>query len=104
MAKRNARSGIKADLLSQLKRNGTVTKFYTDLVGDYMEMYDAKNKLAEDIQERGVTVAYYSNNGTVNIKKNESVGEFLKVNAQMIKLLDSMGIVPAPEVEEDDEM
>ena len=83
MAKRNARSGIKADLLSQLKRNGTVTKFYTDLVGDYMEMY---------------------NNGTVNIKKNESVGEFLKVNAQMIKLLDSMGIVPAPEVEEDDEM
>ena len=40
----------------------------------------------------------------MNIKKNESVGEFLKVNAQMIKLLDSMGIVPAPEVEEDDEM
>lgn len=105
MAKNSLRLEIKKDLLEQLERNGTIGKHYKDLVDDYMEMWDAKNLLADDIKMRGAVVKYTSNNGTVNKRKNESVGEFLKVNAQMSKLLDCIGIKPAQaEDDDDDEM
>lgn len=87
------RETIQQDLLDQLERSGTTGAFYADLVDDYMEMWDAKNMLTADIRERGVTVTYYTQAGE-NIKKNESVGELVKLNAQMLKLLCSLGIEP----------
>lgn len=95
MAKTSLRKEIKRDLLDQLERNGTIGKYYLDLVDDYMKLWDTKNLLIADIDERGAVVNYVSNNGTINKKKNESVGDLLKVNAQMTKLLDSLGIEPA---------
>ena len=89
------REAIEADLLDQLARNGTVGEYYTDLVSDYMDMWDTKNKLIKDIEERGAVVDYESNAGKINKRKNESVNEFLKVNAQMTKLLDAIGISPS---------
>ena len=89
------RNQIESDLLDQLERNGTVGNHYKDLVCDYMSMWDTKNLLADDIKKRGAVVNYESNNGTVNKRKNDSVGELVKVNLQMIKLLDAMGIKPA---------
>lgn len=89
------RNQIESDLLDQLERNGTVGKHYKDLVCDYMSMWDTKNLLADDIKKRGAVVDYESNNGTVNKRKNDSVGELVKVNMQMIKLLDAMGVKPA---------
>lgn len=105
MRKEALRSAIKQDLLDQLERNGTVGKYYTDLVDDYMTAWDAKNQLAKDIKTRGAVVDYTSNTGQINKRKNESVGEFLKTNAQMLKLLDSIGIKPAQvEDDSDDEL
>ncbi len=105
MAKKVSRKRIKEDLLDQLERNGTVGSYYRDLVDDYMELWDAKSLLAKDIRGRGVVVEYTSNNGTVNKKKNESLGELVKVNDRMVKLLDALGITPAQaEGDEDDEM
>ena len=47
-----------------------------------------------------------SNNGTTNKRKNDSVGDLLKVNGQMLKILDALGL--DPEADEaapiDDEM
>lgn len=105
MTKKQTRAKIKQDLLEQLERNVTTGQFYKDLIEDYMQMWDTKNKLIADLKKRGPVVEYTSNNGTVNKRKNESVGEFLKVNAQMAKLLDSIGIKPA-QIEDDgnDEM
>lgn len=88
------RETIREDLLAQLERNGTTGACYTDLVDDYMEMWDTKNKLTEDIRERGVTVKCVTQAGE-NIRKNDSVGELVKLNAQMLKLLDSLGIKPS---------
>lgn len=84
------RDEIKADLLEQLEKNG-IHKCYTDLIDDYMSMWDTKNKLIADISERGVNITYYSQAGT-NQKKNDSVDQLIKLNAQMLKLLDSLGI------------
>ena len=81
-------------MLDQLERNGTVGKYYTDLVDDYMTLWDAKCKLADDIKARGAKVEVITAT-TTNIKTNDSIPDMLKVNAQMLKILDSLGIKPA---------
>ena len=77
------RDQIKEDLLNQLKRNGIEESYYSDLVSDYIKMWDTKNALIKDIKTRGVQVECHS-----------SFGTNIKINAQMLKLLDSMGIKP----------
>lgn len=85
---------IKQDLLNQIRQNGTAGEYYINLVDDYMSLWDAKNRLIADIKRRGVCVER-STATSVNMIKNESVGELVKVNAQMLKLLDSLGIKPS---------
>lgn len=91
---KSKRKAIYDGLLTQLERNHTSTDYYRNLVEDYMALYDAKTKLIADIKRRGVTVEVVSKFGT-NTKKNDSVGELVKVNAQMLKLLSELGIKPA---------
>jgi phage terminase small subunit len=91
---KSKRKAIHDGLLAQLERNHTSTDYYRNLVDDYMALYDAKTKLIADIKKRGVTVEVVSSAGR-NIKKNDSVGELVKVNAQMLKLLSELGIKPA---------
>ena len=64
---------IRADLLDQLERNGTLGKYYIDLVDDYMDLWVTKCLLVEDIQERGVTVEYNNGGGQAGKKKNDSI-------------------------------
>lgn len=97
---------IKQDLLDQLERNGTVGKYYTDLVNDYMDMWVTKCLLVDDIQQRGVNVNYDNGGGQKGRKKNDSVEQRIKINAQMLKLLDALGIKPSQDGDgdEDEEM
>ncbi len=85
---------IKKDLTDQLERNGTVGKYYFDLIDDYMDLWLTKVALVEDIQARGVQVETVSASGIPQTKKNESVDLRIKVNAQMLKLLAELGIKP----------
>lgn len=86
---------IKSDLVDQLDRNGTVGKYYLDLVDDYMDMWVTKSLLVQDIQERGISISYDNGGGQKGIKKNDSVEQRIKVNVQMLKLLDSLGVKPS---------
>lgn len=107
LAKKASKTEIKSDLLDQLERNGTTGKYYIDLVDDYMELYDTKKKLIKDIKERGVSVFYNNGGGQTGYKKNDSVDQLLKVNAQMLRLLDALGIKPSQtdgDIDEDEEM
>lgn len=95
MAKKATKAEIKQDLLDQLERNGTVGKYYIDLVDDYMDLWSTKRKLITDIKKRGVTVKYQNSETQWGYKKNDSVDQLIKVNQQMIKLLDALGIKPS---------
>lgn len=86
---------IKADLIDQLERNGTVGKFYYDLVDDYMDMWVTKCLLVDDIQARGVTITYDNGGGQTGRKKNDSIEQLIKINAQMLKLLNELEIKPS---------
>ena len=93
---------IKEDLLNQLENNGTYGRHYVELVDDYMSMWEIKNKLLKDIDERGVSVEYIHGAGQRGFKKNDSVPEFIRTNAQMLKLLSELGLKPSPkEVDSD---
>lgn len=86
---------IKKDLLDQNERNGTVGKYYIDLIEDYMDMWVTKCLLIEDIKKRGVNSEYNNGGGQKGIKKNESIDQLIKLNGQMLKLLTEIGIKPS---------
>jgi hypothetical protein len=88
----------KQDYLDQLERNGTTGKYFYDLVDDYMNMWITQKLLTEDIQKRGPNVKYDNGGGQKGIKKNDSVELSLKINQQMLKLLDALGIKPVQAV------
>ena len=91
----NLYSEIRQDLIEQIERNGTIGKYYTDLVDDYMDMWVTKCLLVDDIQQRGVNVKYDNGGGQKGVKKNDSVEQRIKINGQMLKLLSEIGIKPS---------
>lgn len=103
MAKKASKTEIKSDILDQMERNGTVGKYYIDMVDDYMELYDTKKKLIKDIKDRGVSVYYNNGGGQQGYKKNDSVDQLLKVNQQMLKILAALGIKPSQDGDPDDD-
>lgn len=98
------RNRIKQDLYDQLERNGMLGSYCQDMVNDYMELWEISKALARDIKERGVTVEIELADGRVKRVKNESVGELLKTNAQMLKILDSLELkaVQGGDIEDDE--
>ena len=87
---------IKNDLLDQLKEKGADRGFYLDLVDQYVFFWETTKRLQQDIEERGVSVHYNNGGGQTGHKKNDSMAELVKVNGQMIRILDALKI-KAPE-------
>lgn len=86
---------IRKNIIEQLERAGNDKQFYIDLVDDYMDMWATKQLLVEDIKDRGVRVEYDNGGGQKGYKKNDSIEQRLKVNAQMLKILTELKISPS---------
>jgi phage terminase small subunit len=107
MADEKLRKKIERAIIKQLKEKSIYQyAHYQDLVNDYMKMWDVKNMLQEDIEERGVSVYWCNGGGQEGYKKNESISELVKVNKQMLKILLDLGIRASDlkAVEPDDEL
>ena len=97
------KADIQNDLIDQLERNGVVGNQYQDMISDYMALWSIKNNLIMDIRARGVSVAWNNGGGQCGFKKNESIAELNKTNAQMLKILNELGLKAGrTEVKEDD--
>lgn len=83
---------IKKDLIDQLERNGVFGSHYLDLINDYMALWEIKNKLIKDIKERGVSIKWNNGGGQEGFKKNDSIAELNKTNAQMLKILSELNL------------
>lgn len=94
---------IKADLIDQLERAGNTKEYYLDLVEDYMHLYVTKTMLQKDIDERGARTFYGNGGGQFGFKKNDSIEQILKVNTQMLKILEALKISPEADVDGDDD-
>lgn len=98
----NLENEIKEDLLKQLDENENTAKYFIDLINDYLEIWNIKNNLIQDIKTRGVQIKYQNGQNQWGYKKNDSVSELIKYNAQMLNLLDKLGIKATPKILGDD--
>ncbi len=89
---KNKRESIRQSLLKQLEENGVRGAHYVDLVEDYMSMWDIKNELIADIEEKGVSVEYQNGPTQWGYKRNDSLQELTRTNAQMLKILHDLGL------------
>lgn len=94
--RRPTKADIRNDLEVQMRASGLSGKHYEDLLEDYMSLYDTKRKLISDIKIRGAKVNVLMANGTGNTKTNDSIPDLLKVNTQMLRILEAIGVKPAP--------
>lgn len=105
---RISKTKIKQDLIDQLERRGVYGQQYLDLINDYMALWDVKNALILDIKERGVSVRYQNGQNQWGYKKNDSVSELTRVNAQMLRILQELGLraidIDVGDDDDDDEM
>lgn len=93
------RNRIERDLKNQLDERGATHAHYNDLVNDYLSLWDVKTMLIADIEERGVVITLFNGNE----KKNDSITELNKTNAQMLKLLSELGLKATDIVKDDGE-
>lgn len=101
MARKPKKSQIKQDLIDQLERQGIYGAQYMDLIDDYMKLYDIKNKLIADAKKNPYT-EWRNSETSYGRKKNDSIDQAVKVNQQMLKILQFLNIKPSP-CEDDDE-
>ena len=97
------RAIIKDALTEQLENQGVIGRHFYDLIDDYLKMWDIKNKLIKDIEERGVSVFWQNSPTQSGYKKNDSVTDLIKVNAQMLKILQQLNLKVDEAVDGDDE-
>lgn len=86
------RVDIEKSLKKQLDDKGATVNHFTDLINDYLSIWDVKNALVDDIKTRGVTFTDVSSTGIPMMKNNPSVKELVMVNKQMMSILKELGI------------
>lgn len=94
---------IKQDMMNQLIARNSDSEFFESQVMEYIEYKKMLDALNEDIRTRGVVI---KSDGVTAFKRNDSIGESVKVKTIMLKLADSLGIKPSEQVlaSDDDEL
>ena len=89
------RGKIYKSLKEQLEFADNYNDYTEDLLRDYITMYDTKCMLAQDIEDRGVSLDYDNGGGQKGSKSNPSIDLMNRTNAQMVRLLDALGLKPS---------
>ena len=96
-SQKTRRKEIKKSLIGQLRSRGSDIALFADQVDDYMQLWDLKEMLIEDIRETGLR--------TEDGKDNTSPKQLPIVNRQMLSLLKTLGVTTDNIVgEEDDDL
>lgn len=93
---------IKKDLKEQLKTQGKSGKHFDDMIEDYIYFVKLKEDLQNDIEVNGLRVETKTGNGYITEKDNKSVDHLIKVNGQMLKILQDLELKSSEEGEGDD--
>lgn len=89
-------STIREDLKNQLITQNKFGKQFDDMIEDYIFFINLKEELQADIEIKGIRYRSMTGNGYPTDKPNESVQNLIKVNAQMLKILQDLEL-KAPE-------
>lgn len=83
---------IRNDLTNQLYEQNRFGKQFEDMIEDYIYLVKLKEALQADIDEKGIRYTVQTGNGFKQKKPNESVVNILKVNNQMLKILEDLDL------------
>lgn len=83
---------MEKSLLEQLELQHKTSKFYQDLVSDYLYYWGLKKKLIADINKKGLRYETVNGNGIKVDKANESVVNLQKTTATMLKILNDLNL------------
>ncbi len=83
---------MRQSLEEQLRLQDKTSKFYQDLVNDYIFYWDLKKKLIKDIKEKGIRYSAINGNGIRVEKPNESVQNLQKTTVTMLKILTDLNL------------
>lgn len=83
---------IEASLRKQLEQKKANVYHFEKLISDYCSLFEIQEKLKEDVKKRGIIVITVNSKGYDVEKNNPSIDAIVKVNAQMLKILGSLGI------------
>ncbi len=86
------KQAIKEDLQNQLISQNKFGKQFDDMIEDYLYFVDMKERLQHDIDINGIRYRTTGGNGFTTYKPNESCERLLKVNAQMLKILQDLDL------------
>lgn len=89
---------IKEDLEKQLQEQKKTGKHFNNMIEDYIFLYKLKEELKKDIKDNGIRIEFINGNGIKTEKPNESVTNILKINGQMLKILQDLEL-KAPDKE-----
>ena len=89
------RKDIEWSIIKQLDGKGASVSHFLDIINDYMDMWDMKNALVDDVKSRGVSYTDMSSTGVPMMKNNPSVKELVMVNKQMLSILKELGLSTA---------
>lgn len=92
--KSKAYKKIRNSLIKELKDSDKYKPFYVDLVEQFMRLWCVCELLNQDIEERGVRCLYDNGGGQTGYKKNDSIDQLNKTNAQMLRILGALKINP----------
>lgn len=94
---------IREALKDQLTNQNKYGEQFDDMIEDYIFLVNLKEELQYDIKDKGLRYSSMTGNGYMIDKPNESVQNLLKVNGQMLKILQELDLkAPDEEGEEGD--
>ncbi len=88
--KSNAYRELQAALLKSLKARGLDDKAYTDKVDEYMDFWERRRALRDDVAQRGLTVV----DERGRMMENRSVSLEVQVSRQMLAIFTALGFRP----------
>lgn len=83
---------IKEDLKDQLMDQNKIGSQYDDLLDHAIYLFTLKDSLQEDILAKGLRIKSATGNGYKKEEDNKSVDKLLKVSAQLMKVLNELGL------------
>lgn len=101
-SQKTLRKEVKRSLIDQLRARGADIAIYTDLVDDYMALWDEKEKLKTAMEDRGYFYVTRSAAGSPIEKENQAFKLFPNVNRQMLQTLEKLGLNTETIIRDDD--
>ena len=83
---------IKEDLKEQMQNQNMFGKQYDDLLDHAVFLFTLKDTLQNDINKNGIRIKQMTGNGYEKEDDNKSVDKLLKVSAQLMKVLNDLGL------------